>query len=60
MELLDLCFVVLDFGLAFVPPFLTISHSTLLEWQCKFCAIVCWKYVIYLLNLQGINIKRFS
>ena len=26
------------------------SHSFLLEWECAFCAIVCWKFVVVVFN----------
>lgn len=36
------------------------SLSSLLEYQCVFCVIVCWKYVICfsILILQGITAKK--
>lgn len=35
-------------------------HSSLLEWECLFQAIVYWKYTICFLILQRITVKRVS
>lgn len=41
-----------------VSVFLNNALIFILEWQCMFCVIVCWKYLICPLILQGVAVKR--
>ena len=48
LKLQSMEFAQLVFDFALVQYFLTIFLFSNLKWYCKFCAIICWKYVIYI------------
>lgn len=58
MDLKDLMFTLLGFGLVFILFLLSMPLSFSLEWECLLCATAYWKNITCFLNLQRLTAKR--